>query len=67
MISEKAAKYALVGIRVLIFLSFLFHSYIVMTPAIDEFGFFGVALHIILASLSWMLFHLSYEVEKEKK
>jgi hypothetical protein len=60
-------KYALASIQCLIFLSFLFHSYIIMTPAIDEFGFFGLSVHVILASISWMLFNLTKELYKDDK
>jgi hypothetical protein len=57
-------------IQCLLMTSFLFHSYIVMTPAIDELGFERLAIHFILMTVSWMLFLLSKEIfnnEKENK
>jgi hypothetical protein len=60
-------KYIVACIQILVIFSFLCHSYIIMTPAIDEIGFFGVVLHAILATLSVMLFFTSAEVYKDHK
>jgi len=60
-------KYIVACIQVLVIFSFLCHSYIIMTPAIDELGFFSVVLHAILATLSVMLFFTSVEIYKESK
>lgn len=60
-------KYLMITARVNILLAFLLHSYIIMTPAIDELGFFRIALHAVLAAISLMLFNLSGEIEKGEK
>jgi hypothetical protein len=56
-------KYFIFFIKLFLVFSFLCHSYIVMTPAIDEMGFFGVAVHVLLSGLSWLLFNLSTEIQ----
>jgi hypothetical protein len=60
-------KYLIIIIRVNILLAFLFHSYIIMTPAIDELGFFRISLHAVLASVALLLFNLSRDLDKELK
>ena len=56
-------KYLIIIVRVNVFMAFLFHSFIVMTPAIDELGFMSIAIHVVLASVSFMLFNLSKDLE----
>ena len=67
--AEKAIsmKYLMIVLRLNILLAFLFHSYIIMTPAIDELGVFRISIHAILASVSLMLYNLSKDINKEEK
>lgn len=60
-------KYLFYVAAPLLIFSFLFHLYILITPAIDEFGFFGVFLHILFMSISWTLYLLATELKKDKE
>ena len=59
----KAYSYSL---QVLILFGFLCHSYILITPVIDELGFFRVAIHVLLISVSWMLYLVARDINREE-
>lgn len=51
-------------LQILILFAFVCHSYILLTPVIDELGFIRVGLHVLLVSVCWLLLLVARDINK---
>jgi|LakMenE01Jun11ns_1017448.scaffolds.fasta_scaffold6689656_2 hypothetical protein len=55
------------GLQILLIFSFACHLYMILTPAIDTFGFFGTFLYVLLSTISWVLYLQTQELKNMDK
>ena len=60
-------KPLLTGLQILLVFSFSCHLYMLLTPAIDMFGFYGTFIYVLLCSISWALYLQSKELFQDNK
>ena len=54
------------SIKCLLVLSFLAHSYMLLTPAIDTFGFVGCFIYAMMMIISWALFIATKYIKEDE-
>lgn len=55
------------GLQVLLIFSIACHLFMLLSPAIDAFGFFGTFLYVLLCTTSWVLLLQSKDIKKNTR